>query len=234
MRSRVALLVLGLCAACRASMNADAQMQSDFEAQANAEVRADPESTDTDRDDGERRRAFSAQSSPGEEPLPLLGARHNVKVKSKDGAVACRCVSALLGPASMSQLEWEGPAPRTKPETQLVFAFVPDSADCPGAPKNSRGASYWGYQVRGNDVVVLLEEWKPKPPQTIAAVIPKPPAGGQVYLAPVSRALPYGKPLDDKSSRCALGNPGPQRTTALSDAESGTTRPDSTTPDVAE
>jgi len=236
MRSRVALLALGLCAACRTSMNADAQLQADFEqVQGSAAAQADPEtSAETERASAEATRALSNAPVPSEEPLPLLGARHNVKVKSREGSVACRCVSALLGPASMSQLEWEGTAPRTKPETQLVFALVPESGACPGAPKNSRGASYWGYRVRGNDVIVLLEEWKPKPPQTVVAIIPKPPVGGQVYLAPVSRALPYGRALDDKAVQCALGNPGPQRNTALNDAESASTRPDSAASDVAE
>lgn len=239
MRSRVALLVFGLCVGCRASMNADAQMKADFEGENSAEARADAAvegekaENETPAPDLDKTRALSGPM-PSEEAIPLLGARHNVKVKSKEGAVACRCVSALLGPSSMSQLEWEGPMPRTKPETQLVFAFVPEAGECAGAPKNSRGASYWGYRVQGNDVIVLLEEWLPKPPQTVVAIIPKPPTGGQVYLAPVSRKLPYGKPLDDKSTRCALGNPGPQRSTTFDDAEIGTTRPAPELSDVAE
>ena len=74
---------------------------------------------------------------------------------------------------------------------------IAPEADCPGAPKGSQGGSYWGYRVNGKDVVVLLESWKPDgrktpPPRTIAAIIPKPPAGGQVYGTTLNNGCAIG------------------------------------------
>ena len=123
----------------------------------------------------------------------------------------------------MSQVEWQTGAPRTVPETQLFLALTPES-NCPGAPTGTDGASYWGYRVQGKDVIVYLESFrpdarKPAPPRTLAAIIPKPAAGGQVYLAPVSRDLPFGTAADGKAPRCALGNPGPQGRSPSADSD---------------
>lgn len=183
-----------------------------------------------DGSDGSSERSLAQEatwSSDGDNGV-LLGARHNVSLRSTESAVACRCVSVLLGPASMPQLAWKGEPPRIKPETQLVIALAPTS-DCPSPPAGADGASYWGYRIQGNDVVVLLEPLVPGPPRTIAAVIPKPPAEGQVYVAPVTSGFPYGLPLDGNGTRCALGNPGPKRIVALTEAELGS-RPASSQP----
>jgi len=149
--------------------------------------------------------------SPAASPdFALFGARHDFSVKESSGAVNCQCVSVLLGPPSSGKLEWRGEMPRVKPETQLVVALIPSNCS-----DGADGASYWGYRIEGNDVVVLLEAWKPSRPRTLGAIIPKPGVGGQVYVAPVSGALPYGKPPSGGGNRCGAGNPGPQRATPL-------------------
>jgi len=214
-------------------MSADARMDAELSGKGQA-VEAD---ANAKGEIAERDRPLSAQEAAqarstlveNEAPrvdFALLGARHDFTVKDASGAVTCKCVAALLGPPSSGKLEWRGEMPRTKPETQLVVALVPDAGECAGAPKGGGGASYWGYRVEGNDVVVLLEDWKTSRPRTLGAVIPKPPPGGQVYLSPVSRKLPYGAPASGAGSRCALGNPGPQRTEPLSAEESGVAAPD--------
>jgi hypothetical protein len=116
--------------------------------------------------------------------------------------------------------------PKTKPETQLVVALLPAAGECSGAPQGSGGASYWGYRVEGSDVIVLLEDWKTSRPRTLGAIIPRPPVGGQVYLSPVTRKLPYGAPATGPGTRCALGNPGPQRNQPLPAAEAGAQTPE--------
>jgi hypothetical protein len=228
--SLLALLVLG----CGASMSADARMDAELNGQGQAveaDATAKGEVAERDRPLSDQEAAHARSTLVEGEPEPadfaLFGARHDFTVKDPSGSIACKCVAALLGPPSSGKLEWRGEMPKTKPETQLVVALVPDSGECGGAPKGAGGASYWGYRVEGNDVIVLLEDWKSARPRTLGAIIPKPPAGGQVYLGPVSRNLPYGTPVSGNGSRCALGNPGPRRTQPLSAEESSTAAPES-------
>lgn len=189
-----------------------------------AELNGHGQSLDADPQDGHeaalspdeaaRARAASLDSA-APEPLALFGARHDFTVRDSSGAVSCRCVGALLGPPSSGKLNWQGEMPHTKPETQLVIALVPGPGDCAGSV-----ASYWGYRIEKNDVIVFVENWKEGRPQTLGAIIPKPPADGQIYLAPASANSPFGAP--NGGGRCALGNPGPRRTEPWNGVESAT------------
>ena len=204
------ILALG----CHGSMSAEAKMGQELDRQDPAAVdppqKEEPATSERPLTAEESARQ-SALAEPASNPdLALFGARHDFTVKDASGAVSCQCVSVLVGPPSSGKLEWRGEMPRTKPETQLVVALVPGSC-----PDGAEGASYWGYRVEGNDVVVLLEGWKAGRPRTLGAIVPRPPAGGQIFVAPVSNKLPYGKPLAGGGARCAAGNPGPQRTTPL-------------------
>jgi hypothetical protein len=209
-----------LAAGCGASMSSDARMdaelngqgraEADVEAEASADGQgaASPRPLSQEEADRAHQASFAEAAKP-EEPFALFGARHDLEVTDGSSAVSCACVSALLGPPSSGKLKWQGELPRTKPEAQLVVALVPNESGC---ASGSAGASYWGYRVEGNDVVVLLEEWKAGRPRTLGAIVPKPPASGQVYLAPVAATLPYGKATAGGGARCGLGNPGPART----------------------
>jgi hypothetical protein len=197
-----------LLAACQASVQGDARMSTE----ANVDPAAEREPSE------ETTRALSSEYGPG--PRVLLGARRDLTLKSTADAVACRCVKVLLGPATLTQFEWQGPPPPTAPDTQLVLAFVPEEP-CSGGPEGSQGASYWGYRIEGNDVIVLLEAWVKGPPRTVGAVLPRPPNDGQIYVAPVKAGLPFGLPLAGEGTRCALGNPGPKRSTPFTAAETG-------------
>lgn len=214
---RLCCASLGFALGCQASVSADAKMSQELDGQQRATL-SDPEEDDSATSRRPLRAEEAAPQSAVDEPatpnFALFGARHDFTVKDASGAVSCQCVGVLLGPPSSGKLEWRGEMPRTKPETQLVVALVP--SDC---ADGADGASYWGYRVEGNDVVVLLEGWKPGRPRTLGAIVPRPPVGGQVYVAPVSSKFPYGKPRDGAGARCAAGNPGPQRTTSLDSSD---------------
>jgi hypothetical protein len=213
-----AIFVVALATGCGASMTADAQMNAELNGQGPPVGADETESEEKDRaresrtpltaEEVERYRAATAAGLNESPPVPfaLFGARHDLEVSNAASAVACSCVSGLVGPPSSGNLKWQGEMPRTKPESQLVVALVPSDAGCAG------GASYWGYRIEGNDVVVLLEEWKAGRPRTLGAIVPKPPPSGQIYLAPVDTKQPYGKASAGGAARCGLGNPGPQRT----------------------
>lgn len=215
---RFCVAPLGFALGCQASMSADAKMGQELDGQQRAALTSDP----VEKGAGERplsadeaARARDGALEPEADPqFALFGARHDFTVKDASGAISCQCVSVLLGPPSSGKLAWVGEMPRTKPETQLVVALVPTACS-----DGAEGASYWGYRVEGNDVVVLLEAWKPGRPRTLGAIVPRPAVGGQVYVAPVNARLPYGKPAVGGGARCPAGNPGPQRTTPLDSSD---------------
>lgn len=208
-------------------MSADARMDAELNGRAHG---LEPDGKESEAEhqqaltQADRAKAASLDSATPEQ-FALFGARHDFSVRDSSGAVSCRCVGALLGPPSSGKLAWQGEMPHTKPETQLVIALVPLAGDC-----GDNVASYWGYRIENNDVVVFVESWKAGRPQTLGAIIPKPPAGGQVFLASVNAKLPFGAP--GGRGRCPLGNPGPQRTETWNGAENASSSEENTGTDT--
>ena len=137
----------------------------------------------------------------------LLGARHDLKLRPGSATASCECLAVALGGARSGGMVWSAVPPELDDGTQLTIALSSDGQTCKAEPKQSLGASYWGYRLRGNDVVVLVEAARGGRPLTAGAVIPKPVGPGQVYVAPASKKLPYGRPLEGKGL-CKIGNPG--------------------------
>jgi hypothetical protein len=143
----------------------------------------------------------------------LLGARHDLRLTTSAASKAvCTCMAVALGNASSADFDWLSGPPKTDPEVQLVIALGSAGVPCSGEPKDSLGASYWGYRWSGDDIVVLVEPAKRGRPITTGAVIPKPMGAGKVYVEPVARKLPYGHSLSNAGGRCPIGNPGRART----------------------
>jgi hypothetical protein len=213
---RPTLIALGLTSlfgpACRASVSADAEVSGrvsgpDSE-QAAPVVAPGP--------------APQAPSSPPEE-RPLLGARQNLALATEQATTQCNCLDVGLGSADSAAFRWQGEPPRVDPQTQLVLAIASAPKRCVGPGReHALGASYWGYRITGNDVVVLVEAHRRGRPQTTGAVIPKPVGDGQVWVAPASRKLPFGRGPGGKEPRCRLGNPAPIRAAPFSAEELGT------------
>lgn len=156
-----------------------------------------------------------ANSTPkaGANGVVLLGARHDLRLTQNAAATpTCACLAVALGAASDPRFDWLSGPPKTDPEVQLVIALDSSGVPCSGEPKNSLGASYWGYKWSGNDIVVIVEAAKRGRPITTGAVIPKPLGDGKVYVEPITRSLPYGRSLSKGGGRCLIGNPGPART----------------------
>ena len=154
----------------------------------------------------------------------LLGARHDLKLRSDKASASCQCLAVALGGARSSGMVWSAAPPEIDDATQLTLALSSEGQECQGAPKDSLGASYWGYRISGNDVVVLVESARGGRPLTSGAVIPRPVGPGQVFVAPASRKVPYGRPVDGKGL-CKIGNPGQVRTGAFTELELGVDAP---------
>jgi hypothetical protein len=224
-------LVFGLIGGCQASLNADANVSgkgASAEADADVDANASAEGQGEMTSNGSGAAFASAAATSGSTLPPsrvLLGARHDLKLRLGKGTASCECLSVALGGARSSGMAWGAVPPELDESTQLSLALSSDGQTCKGEPKQSLGASYWGYRISGNDVVVLVEAARGGRPLTSGAVIPKPVGPGQVYVAPASKKLPYGRPLDGKGL-CKIGNPGQVRTAPFSALELGQNAPE--------
>lgn len=219
-------MIFGLLTSCQASLNANA------EANVNGEgASADADGSAELRGNGELSGTSSSASSavPGaaaelSRSRVLLGARHDLRLTTGKGTASCRCLAVALGGARSSGMSWSAAPPDIDDATQLTLALSSDGQECNGEPQGSLGASYWGYRISGNDVVVLVEAARGDRPLTTGAVIPRPIGTGQVFVAPASKKLPYGRPLDG-TGLCKIGNPGGVRSGTFSELELGVDAP---------
>jgi hypothetical protein len=204
------LLVLG----CQASVNANA----------NARVKADSEEgPDFDKPISADALAAKPPAAIAFADTALLGARHDMSLVVQHANAACACVKVALGSAQSAAFAWQGPAPHLNDDIQLAFAMTSESMACNDEPKGSSGASYWGYRISGNDVIVFVEGVRSGRPRTSAAIIPKPFGNGKVFVAPATSKQPYGRALDGKAERCEIGNVPTKRTTPFTMGELGDT-----------
>jgi len=219
------LPILSLIWGCQASLNAEANASADGEANASADGSADLGA------DGQGEMARPSGAADGSSDAAalasgrvLLGARHDLKLQPGKGTASCECLSVALGESRSSGMLWSSTPPSIDDSTQLTIALSSDGVACKGEPKGSLGASYWGYRISGNDVIVLVESARGGHPLTSGAVIPRPVGSGQVYVKPASRRLPYGRPLDGKGL-CKIGNPGQARSSTFTTLELGQDAP---------
>jgi len=173
--------------------------------------------------------APAASSVPPPSDRALLGARTDLSLEPAQVPGQCSCVRVALGPANLGAFKWKGERPHVDDQTELVIALSSDGSGCEN-PKGSLGASYWGYRRAGNDIVVYVENGVSGRPVAQGAIIPKPFGQGQVYLAPTTKKVPYGKPLNGKGN-CKLGNPGLARTVPVGADEVGAPGPGAGTND---
>lgn len=229
-----AALLFGLILGCKASVSADANASSDGElgGSAKARAQADALGEGEGRGNGEMTRqvieAHDRGNGSGAATLSssavLLGARHDLKLSPGKGTASCTCLSVALGDSHSTGLQWSATPPELDSASQLAIALTSEGAECKDEPKGSLGASYWGYRISGNDVVVLVESARGGRPMTTGAVIPRPVGTGQVYVAPASKKLPYGRPLEG-GGLCKIGNPGQARNAPFSELELGVDAP---------
>jgi hypothetical protein len=201
MRARVSsFVILASCAVlgCKASASASLKTSGDI---------------DGPDDEAPVTANLASAEAPGTLPdIALLGARHDLRYVGPATAT-CRCLAVTLGGVSDAGMAWRSQVPEVDPSSQLVIALSSEGVACPDAPKDGLGASYWGYRVAGEDVIVVVESARGGRPVTGGAIIPKPAGNGRVFVEPLAASVPYGKPLASGEKRCVLGNPGARRPT---------------------
>ena len=202
--------------------------QASVTGEANTRVRHDAEEGPDEAPDFNKplsAKALAAPSAgaPSFGAPTLLGARHDMSLVIEHANAACTCLKVAIGSASSAAFQWQGSVPRLNDDSQLAMALSSESMPCQNEPKGSSGASYWGYRISGNDVIVFVEGARAGRPRTAAAIIPKPVADGQVYVAPAKSKLPYGHALDGKGEKCKVGNVTAKRITPFTAGELGDT-----------
>jgi hypothetical protein len=190
-----------LAVSCKASVSAHAKT--------NVEARVDAVDVDEPIDDTSHESALvPGQTEERATGTPtLLGARHDVVLVPGKQSVDCSCLAVALGMPTSPAFSWESVVPSIDGASQQVIAFSSKGTACPDEPKDSLGASYWGYKVRGKDVVVLVEPARHGRPITTGAIIPTPVGGGRTFVAPVDASVPYGKAPGDGGVRCVVSQP---------------------------
>jgi hypothetical protein len=162
-----------------------------------------------DVDESPAESAASASSASevevaGSAPQALLGARHDLRLAASQKAAVCSCLAVRVGPPTSNAFAWESTPPVTDPDTELVIALSSEGVPCAEQPKDSLGASYWGYRMRHGDVIVEVENARFGRPVTSGAIIPRPAEGGHVYVRPTSKSVPYGRSLNKGERTCKV------------------------------
>ncbi len=175
-----ALVLLG----CQASVQADAKVNANDDTVAASNLGgassgawAPGANTASRLDEG---------SSSG--PPALLGSRRDLRLVG--GKTGCSCLRTAVGAPSEPAFAWDGVRPSLDAGHQIVVALSSDDVPCPGAKK---GASYWGYELHGNDIWVIVESAELGRPVATGAVVPRPASGGRILLHRKDRSLPYGQ-----------------------------------------
>ena len=212
-------LALALSAwSCQASVNGDVKTRVRHDAEEGPE-----DAADLNKPLSAKALAAPAAAGPALGAPTLLGARHDMSLVIAHANAACACIKVAIGSAPSAAFQWQGSVPQLNDDTQLAVALSSESMPCEKEPKGASGASYWGYRISGNDVIVFVEGARAGRPRTAAAIIPKPVADGQVYIAPAKSKMPYGLPLDGKGTKCKIGNVATKRVTPFTAGELGDT-----------
>lgn len=194
-----------LLTACGGSARAEARVGSDVESFEFDRPLGEEELAKEDSGERQHKQAMASlvQQDPGAAggDYALLGARRDLRLAPNVTQASCQCLAVVLGPPETPGFTWQGPRPSTHPTNQIVIGLGSEGIACDQNPKG-HVASYKGYTVEGDDVVVTVEIARAGRPITQGAILPRPEAG-QIYVRPASGDVPFGRGLDG-APRCAL------------------------------
>jgi hypothetical protein len=193
-----AFALAGTAVGCKASAHAEAKMSSDDVAD---------EIKDFDRPlEPAASRTMDGPHADGEMEgeFPLLGARHDLSYAGPTTPV-CKCLAIRVEDrADAESLQWDISPPQIDRRSQWIVALTSKGVQCDGAPGDTLGASYQGYETDGDDVIVYVEALGQGRPMTSGAIIPRPPRDGGVFVEAAGSV--YGKPLGNEK-RCKVPLP---------------------------
>ncbi len=138
--------------------------------------------------------------------LTWFGVRHDLSMApAAPRSAACGCVAVEVGMPGKQAFLWDGQVPEIGPDA-VVVAVSARGVDCPAEPdEGKRRASISGVERDGDDVTVEIEDLPEGRPLALGAIIPKPGAGGSLYIVPRDskvRWVPQGN-----QRRCRVKSP---------------------------
>ncbi len=136
----------------------------------------------------------------------LLGARPDLSFGGTPSPT-CKCLAVAVGQPGDTSFHWSGERPITNPDSQLVIALTSSGVACSETSGLGLGASYWGYEMKNDDVVVVVEPAVAGRPLTSGAIVPRPVGNGHVYVRPSDQSVPYGRPASGTGTMCAVRLP---------------------------
>ena len=204
--TRFLLILSVLTLGCQASANGQMSANSGERVQVAGEAGKVPDKEETrplPQTDTEKLSQAQQTDSASRVSTTPLGARAGLRL-AKPGVPTCRCLAVAVGRPDDARMQWEGSATTIDPGWQLAIALSSEGVDCAGAPRDSLGASYQGYELSGKDVVVLVEVARLGRPIAGGAIIPRPESTGRVLIRPVDSKTPYGRALDGALTPCIV------------------------------
>jgi hypothetical protein len=132
-------------------------------------------------------------TSGGADRAPV-GVRHDVALAPGKREARCSCLAVEVGGAGERKFQWaNGPPPVGS--NAMVIAVSAHGVACPGGEPDEakRRGSISAVDREGADVLIEIEEVPEGRPIASGAIIPRPGAGGGVYVRPKNAKLPYAR-----------------------------------------
>jgi hypothetical protein len=142
-------------------------------------------------------------TAPSGPNTALVGVRPDVMISPSGGkSPRCTCLAVEIGSGTDPKFAWQNGPPNVGGD-DIVIAVSAKGVACPGgAPEEgNRRASISAVDREGSDVVVEIEEVPEGRPIASGAIIPRPAAGGGVYVRGRSSKLPYAHTKNGKRCR---------------------------------
>lgn len=206
------LLVLG-SVGCKASVNAEAKASTDANGasaegdasfESSSEQAEEPAASAADLDKPVSTPAPDSESQLVDTGEPaLLGARRDLTYQGPKDAT-CSCLAVKLGEPSDPAFAWEKGAPTIDSSRQIVVGLTSEGVACDA--ERGLGASYKGYVVSQNDVVIMVERAHEGRPVQSGAIIPRPQGDGQVFVVAAEAGSPFGGAPGNPKERCHIEN----------------------------
>ncbi len=138
------------------------------------------------------------------------GVRHDLTfANNTEPDTRCNCVDVVIGRVDDTKFAWAGRKPKLSHE-HITVAIKTSGSKCSLPDGTPRRPSIQAVDVRGRDVIVVIEELPYDRPQALGAVVQKPGPEGNLWIRAKKykhRTLPYAHGVDKSghhSSRCLV------------------------------
>jgi hypothetical protein len=134
----------------------------------------------------------------------FVGVRHDLMLASGAGkAERCSCLAVEVGMPGDALFFWQGDQPRIGGDATVV-AIGAQGVACPGGNpiEERRRPSISAIDLENADVVIEVEDLPDGRPLASGAIVPRPGAGGGIFIRPRNQHVIYGR--GSSGGRCRV------------------------------